>query len=63
METHQLVEQRLFLDKKLPLRAWNVIPDIKIGFIWKQAAKYQGALADEGPGEEFYIVLRPELQF
>ncbi len=57
------VEQKLFLDKKLPLRAWQLSLNIKFGFIWKQAAKYRGALASEGPGEEFYLVLRPDIQF
>lgn len=63
MDRQQLVEQKLFLDKKLPLRAWRLALDLKVGFIWKQAAKYSGALASEGPGDEFYLVLRPDIDF
>ena len=58
-----LIEQKLFFDKKLPLRAWKVALNIKIGFIWKRAEKYRGALATEGPGDEFYLVLRPDIEF
>lgn len=62
-EDNSLIEQKLFFDRKLPLRAWKVALNIKIGFIWKQAEKYRGALATEGPGDEFYLVLRPDIEF
>jgi hypothetical protein len=58
-----LIEQQLFFDKKIPIRAWKVGFDIQLGFIWKQAEKYSGALAGEGVGDEFYVVLRPSISF
>lgn len=62
-QENALIEQKLFFDKKLPLHAWKVALNIKIGFIWKRAEKYRGALATEGPGDEFYLVLRPDIEF
>lgn len=62
-QENAIIEQKLFFDKKLPLRAWKIALNIKIGFIWKQAEKYRGELATQGPGDEFYLVLRPDIEF
>lgn len=59
---NSLVEQQLFFDKKLPLRAWHFAVDIELGLIWKKAAKYTGNLAGQGAGEEIYLVLRPNIE-
>lgn len=58
-----LIEQQLFFDKKIPVRAWKIGFDMNLGFIWKKAEKYSGALAGEGVGDEFYVVLRPSINF
>ena len=62
-QSHALIEQRLFFDKKVPIRAWNIGFDMQFGLIWKKAAKYHGSLADEGNGDEFYLVMRPSIEF
>ena len=62
-QDNSLIEQKLFFDRKLPLRAWQIGLDIKLGLIWKKAEKYRGRLATEGPGDEFYLVLRPDIEF
>ena len=62
-EKGTIIGQQLFFDKKIPVLAWKVAFDIELGFIWKTAEKYSGALADEGNGDEFYLVLRPNISF
>jgi len=57
-----LVEQQLFFNKKLPLRAWALAFNVEFGFIWRKAAKYRGSLAQSGSGEEFFLVLRPQIE-
>jgi hypothetical protein len=58
-----LVEQQLFFNKKLPVRAWAFAFDMEFGFIWRKGGKYRGALAEQGNGDEFYLVLRPQIEF
>lgn len=57
-----LIEQQLFFNKKLPVRAWALAFDVEFGFIWRKGAKYRGSLAQQGNGEEFYLVLRPQIE-
>ncbi len=58
-----LIQQSLFFNKKLPVRAWGMAVQIELGMIWKEAEKYSGVLAGEGVGDEFQLVLRPNIQF
>lgn len=60
-QSFSLVEQELTVGKKWPLKGYGAAFVLDLGFVWYTDRKYSGALA--GGGDEFIVILRPNLEF
>ncbi|MEW6645785.1 MAG: hypothetical protein AB1450_01115 [Pseudomonadota bacterium] len=61
-QSFSLVEQELTVGKKWPLQRYNAAFVLDLGFVWYTDRKYSAALAGGG-GDEFIVILRPNLEF
>jgi len=59
----QIISHYFTVNKKIPLKKLGLALRIDTGFVWEKSDKYTGPLARPGSGDNFQIILRPNLDF
>ena len=62
-ETLQPIRHLFFVDKKVPFKSKKIAASLALGFIWEGQKKYTGALSGDRKGEDFQIIIRPNIHF
>lgn len=62
-KTFKPIRHYFVVDKKWPVKDRKMGISFAIGFIWQGAEKYSGSLADAKRGDEYQVVLRPNIEF
>ena len=57
------VQHKFFVEKKFPNRKLKTSASLALGFIWDSGKKYSGALAHTNGGENYQIIIRPNIEF
>jgi hypothetical protein len=57
------VSHYFFVDKKWPMKSAKAALTLALGFIWDSERKYSGSLGEEDEGDNFQLVIRPNIEF
>ncbi|MBI5047339.1 MAG: hypothetical protein HZB54_00105 [Deltaproteobacteria bacterium] len=63
MKTLDPLRHYLVVDKKWPFKGPKIAFSLAVGFIWEAAKRYTGSLRSKGDGDDFQIIIRPNILF